>query len=410
MTVPNQDCQAFSGELEVTLKYRICYLSPLPSNSPGVGVKLRIDQIISAIRELDFVDLHIWSPDPTHEDTTHAMRNTVVSTCADLVVAGLATITTYLPRTFSAPVRYQLFNWLRQIKPDLVVVSHPTFTALIPTLVRTGYNIVIDTYNVEESIAHQMVRTVNKPQELAHWLCQYAVFHRMEHTLLARAKEVWAASEQDVNQFNHVLRDRASVVLVPNVIDSASYIPTDHAEPYSVGFAANYGYLPNEIAAEQLLLKIMPELRVTIPEARLYLIGRTPSKRLCDLAAETPNVVVTGTVEDTRPWIDRCAVLVAPIEHGSGTRLKILEGLAMAKPMVSTAKGCEGIAVQDGVHLLVRDVPSFAEAIASLLANPGDAQAMAQRGKILVAEQYSAKRLQMILGERLSSLLFVDAP
>lgn len=392
------------------LRQRVCYLSPLPSNSPGVGVKLRIDQMISAMRGLDFVDLHIWSPDPVHELATNAPRSAIMSACASLVVAGLATLTTYLPRPFPASTRHRILDTLQQIQPDLVVVSHPTFTALVPTLVRSGYRIVIDTYNVEESIARQMVRTVNNPQELAHWLCQYAVLHRMEHTMLARAMEVWAASEQDVEQFSHVLMNQVPVALVPNVVDIATYLPANNVEPFSVGFAANYGYLPNEIAAEQLLLNIMPELRLTVPEARLYLIGRTPSKRLCDLAAATPNVVVTGTVDDTRPWIARCAVLVAPIEHGSGTRLKILEGLAMTKPMVSTAKGCEGLAVQDGVHLIVRDIPLFSAAIAHLILNPGDSQAMAQRGRALVGEQYSTARLKMILGERLGSMLQADTP
>ncbi len=103
--------------------------------------------------------------------------------------------------------------------------------------------------------------------------------------------------------------------------------------------------------------------------------------------------------------MDRCAVLLAPLEQGSGTRLKILEGLAMAKPMVSTAKGCEGLDVQDGVHLLIRDIASFPAAIASLLLDPVGARAMGQRGQAFVAETYSITRLRATLGERLERIL-----
>lgn len=389
----------------MVLKHRVCYLTPLPVDYPMVGVRLRIDQMISAMTGLDFVDLLVWRPKASPQVDADAHRNAVATTCADLIVAGLALTTSYLPRQISETTKHTISSWLRDLRPDLVLATHPMFTPLVPGLIREGHNVVVDTYNVEQSIARQSMRLANNPPELAHALCQYAVLRRQERTLVPLAKEVWAVSDRDVEQLSRIVRGRAPVALVPSVIDIDRYTPASDEEPMTVGFFADFSYYPNEMAAEKLLTSILPALRKTVPGARLYLVGRNPSPRLRGLAAQVPDVVVTGTVDDTRPWIARCAVLAVPIEHGSGTRLKILEGLAMGKPMVTTAKGCEGLNVQDGIHLRIRDIRTFPAAISSLLLDPSDGHAMGQRGRALVAEKYSLTRLRTILSERLEEVL-----
>ena len=82
----------------------------------------------------------------------------------------------------------------------------------------------------------------------------------------------------------------------------------------------------------------------------------------------------------------------------------------MAKPVVSTAKGCEGLDVRDGVHLVIREIGSFPAAISSLLFDPGEARAMGQRGRAFVAENYSVTSLRTTLVERLDKLLNASTP
>ena len=364
------------------MKYCVCYLTPLPIDYPMVGVKIYLEQIISAINQLDCMDLHVWRPEVAQDRTAENDRNVLFSTCTDLIVAGLSMVVPYLPRTFSSSIKENIFRWLRDLKPDLVLVTHPMFTVLVPELISKGYRVVVDTFNVEQGNARQLIRLAKSVTERAHAFCHFAVMRREERTLLPLAKEVWTVSNQDADQLNQIVKHRTPVALVPTVVDINRYQPTNNVPPNSVGFFADFSFFPNEVAAEQMLCNILPGLRITIPGVRLYLVGRNPSSRLRSLAANMPDVVVTGTVEDTRPWMDRCSVLLsAPIEQGSGTRLKILEALAMAKPMVSTPKECEGSDVYDGTHLMIRDLRFFPEAISFLLNDPGYAREIGQRGR-----------------------------
>ena len=370
-----------------------------------VGVKIYLEQIISAINQLDCMELHVWRPEAAQDRTAENDRNVLFSTCTDLIVAGLAMVVPYLPRTLSSSLKENIFRWLRDLKPDLVLVTHPMFTVLVPELISKGYRVVVDTFNVEQANARQLMRLAKSVPERAHAFSHFAVMRREERTLLPLAKEVWTVSNQDADQLNQIVKQRTPVVLVPPVIDINLYVPTNNTESNTVGFIADFSFLPNEVAAEQMLGQILPDLRKTMSGVRLYLVGRNPSPRLRQLASKVPDVIVTGTVEDTLPWINRCAVLVSPLEQGSGTRLKILEALALAKPIVTTAKGCEGLDVQDGVHLMIRDLRSFPEAISFLFHEPGYAREMGQRGRKLIAEKYSGINLRIALGERLEALL-----
>jgi glycosyltransferase involved in cell wall biosynthesis len=119
-----------------------------------------------------------------------------------------------------------------------------------------------------------------------------------------------------------------------------------------------------------------------------------------------PGIVLTGYVDDVRPWLARAQAVVVPLRAGGGTRLKILEAMAMARPVVSTTMGSEGLDVTDGEHLLVADSPdAFATAVIRLLERRDVAEQLANRGRRLVAERYDwhaigARYAAMVLGLR----------
>jgi glycosyltransferase involved in cell wall biosynthesis len=124
------------------------------------------------------------------------------------------------------------------------------------------------------------------------------------------------------------------------------------------------------------------------PEARLAIVGRGDTRDLQRLAR--PSVEVTGEVPEVLPYLASASVVVVPIRMGGGTRLKVVEGLAMGKAMVSTTLGCEGIDVRDGTHLLVADDPQvFAQAVAEVLGNPDRAAMLGRHGRTLMEDEYS---------------------
>ncbi len=108
---------------------------------------------------------------------------------------------------------------------------------------------------------------------------------------------------------------------------------------------------------------------------------------------------------DTRPYVSRAGAFVVPLRMGSGTRLKVLEGLAMGRPLVSTSLGCEGIAAVNGEHLLVADEPrQFAQSVLRLLDDADLAAHLGRRGRTLVEDRYSWPSilggLETFMGER----------
>src|SRR4029077_19745479 len=104
---------------------------------------------------------------------------------------------------------------------------------------------------------------------------------------------------------------------------------------------------------------------------------------------QTPGVHVTGTVEDVRPYVERAAVYVVPLRIGGGSRLKILEALAMGGAVVSTSVGAEGLDVEHDHHILLADDPRvFAESVLRLLNDPRRCLALAVEGRRLVEQSY----------------------
>ena len=118
------------------------------------------------------------------------------------------------------------------------------------------------------------------------------------------------------------------------------------------------------------------------------MVGQKPPERLRRLHGQN-GVVVTGAVDDPRPYIAAAAVYVAPLRMGGGTRFKLLEAMALGRPIVSTSLGAEGFAVQSGRELMLADTPAdFATAVLRLLEAPAAAQALAQTGRAFAQAGY----------------------
>jgi len=133
--------------------------------------------------------------------------------------------------------------------------------------------------------------------------------------------------------------------------------------------------------------------------------GRNPPDRFVGRFRSAPEIEFKGAVEDMRSEIARVVVCVVPLRIGSGTRLKILEAAAMAKPIVSTRIGAEGLDFVNGEEILLADEPrEFARAVAHLLADPARRRAMGLAARRRVEAQYSLPVFRRALREALAPL------
>jgi glycosyltransferase involved in cell wall biosynthesis len=143
-----------------------------------------------------------------------------------------------------------------------------------------------------------------------------------------------------------------------------------------------------------------------VPECVLYVVGGSPPPELQRRAG--PNVVVTGYVDDIRPYVWRANLYVVPLRSGGGTRLKILEALAMGKAVVTTSIGCEGL--DAGEAMVVADEPvEFADAVITLLFDKARRRMLGENGVVLAREKYDWSVIGQYLQDTYQMLLAMKA-
>jgi GT2 family glycosyltransferase/glycosyltransferase involved in cell wall biosynthesis len=199
------------------------------------------------------------------------------------------------------------------------------------------------------------------------------------------------------------------VVVASNGADLSTWLPHARFQARTVLFAGHLAYLPNVDAVEFLLTEIWPKVRRQSPSARLILAGRDPSTAVLaavERAGSHLGIELCASPESMEDVARRASITVAPLRLGSGTRCKILDSMAWGLPVVSTTLGAEGIDVQDGEHLLVRDDPaSFAEAIVRLLSDAALWQTFRDASGELVRARYSWDRVFDPLNDALLELI-----
>jgi glycosyltransferase involved in cell wall biosynthesis len=265
---------------------------------------------------------------------------------------------------------------------------------------------VLDEHNIEYELLYRMYSSDRSPLRRAYNWLEYRKFRREEIRSWQEATGCVMTSAREQEMVRQII-GRKPITVVPNAVDVHNFVPSDTpVDPNAIVMTGLMRYRPNSDAALFFIREVMPRILATRPELVFYVVGAGPPDELKRLAG--PNVVVTDTVPDARPYVHKAAAFVVPLRMGSGTRLKVLEGLSMAKPMVSTTLGCEGIDVKNGEHLLVADEPAqLADAVLELLGNPELGARLGQCGRELVLRQYSwetvVEELERFYGELLGA-------
>ena len=186
----------------------------------------------------------------------------------------------------------------------------------------------------------------------------------------------------------------ARIAVVPNGVDLSHFQPgSDPVDPSRLIFNGAVTYEPNFDAVRYFVEQMLPTIRARAPGATLMVTGSTEGVPL-DGLTQRAGVSFTGFVEDLRPLVRQSAVCVVPLRKGGGTRLKVLEAMALGTPVVSTAKGVEGLEFEDGRELSIEDEPlRFAEATLMLMKGPQLRADRAARALERVQHQYGWDRI-----------------
>jgi len=227
---------------------------------------------------------------------------------------------------------------------------------------------------------------------------------RLERRASTTSSAVLACSDRDADSLTRICPG-ARVAVTPNVIDADSYRPAEQDDGRTVMFVGAMDWMPNRDAIEFFVRESWSRLLELAPHARLVVAGRNPSPEFARRFARHAEITFTGTVPDVRPFLAESAVSIVPLRIGSGTRIKILEAAAMAKPVVSTAIGAEGLRFTNGSEIIIEDAPfEFARAIANLLHDEPRRRKMGAAARRVVVDQYGMPALVRALRSALGAL------
>lgn len=225
--------------------------------------------------------------------------------------------------------------------------------------------IVLRSHNVEHLIWERLAEIERRPFRKWYLKLLAERLRRYEHWAIARVDAIAAMTPEDQKAL-HTLGARAPIHIAPVGIDTAQYTSALKPDPQVVFHIGAMDWLPNQEGMRWFLEKVWPLVSKQIPEARFRMAGKKmpPSFK----SFECASVEVGDFVQDAKAYMASGGIMVVPLFSGSGMRVKIIEGMAMGKAIVSTSIGIEGIPATDGQELLIADnEAAFADAVIRLL-------------------------------------------
>ncbi|MEZ4868704.1 MAG: glycosyltransferase [Caldilineaceae bacterium] len=371
---------------------RILLLTPQLPYPPHQGTTIRNYGLIRHLAARHTIDLITFlAPDQVcpPDNPLYALCRriaTLLQPVRTLRQRTLDTLRSPLPdmalRLESAAMHTLVHHWLQEsvTEPyDLVQIEGIEMAqygrhALVAGAPRPRPQLIFDDHNCEYLLQQRNALTdLRQPQRwpaAAYSLIQWQKLRTYERRICRQADAVLAVSPVDKAALQQ-LAPQANITVIANGIDAIKHAAPSAAvaaqPPYQLLFTGKMDYRPNIDAVLWFARQVLPLILAQEPQAHFQIVGMNPHPRLDELR-QNPAVTLMGGVASMAPYMQAAAVYVVPLRVGGGTRFKVLEAMAYAKPMVSTTLGVEGIELTNGCELLLADTPdAFAAAVVKLL-------------------------------------------
>jgi polysaccharide biosynthesis protein PslH len=300
-------------------------------------------------------------------------------------------------RNFDLRAQTRIAAIIETESPDLVQIEHSLLAAYRLGVPEAACRTVLSLHNIASDQYRGFACLSYAPARRVGYLAKAWLMRRAEARLLPQFDSCLAVSELDRARARR-LAPRVRCEVVENGVNCSAPLPA--TEGLSMLFTGVMNYPPNADGARWFCRAILPRIRAEAPGAAVVIVGHNPPAAVRSLA-RLEGVTVSGYVPDLTSCYREAAIAVAPLRAGGGTRLKILEAMALGRAVVATGTGCEGLAVEHRRHLLIADEPeAFADCAIRLLKDNALRERLAAAGRRLVEERYDWP----IIGARLRNL------
>lgn len=380
----------------------ILFLSHRLPYPPNKGDKIRSHALLRHLASRGTVHLGCFVDDPgdlMHLDTVREMTGgrchfELIGPAAK-ALRGAGALVTGRAITVASFASSRLEKYLeRQFQEtrfdDVVVFG----SAMAPYLFRPEFEphrVLFDMVDVDSDKWHQYS---NASKGLFKWLYkrEAVMLEKTERSAARLFGRTLFVSEFEAETFRGIAPECADKIgALTNGVDLTYFAPGEFDNPFSaeecpIVMTGHMDYRPNYEGALWFVREILPLVRKSVPNARAYFVGASPSPAL--RAAASPAVTVTGRVPDVRPYLQFAGAVVAPLRIARGVQNKVLEAMAMARPVIATREATRALGVRSGTHLWVANDPQhFSDAIVSALR--GGHENIAQAGREYVTQNHS---------------------
>lgn len=376
---------------------------------PNKGDKVRSYHLLKHLCQQHHVFLGTFVDDP--KDEVHV--ETVRALCADLHVARLRPPLARLSSLAglltgqSLSVRYYHDSGMQRWVNDTLVGQQIDTIIIFSSVMaqyaqpESGINqppMVVDFVDVDSAKWTQYAGAHRWPMS---WIYRRegALLQKFERDVASRAKKSFFVTENETALFQKIAPEcTGSVIAMSNGVDTGYFSPDPllitpfdgpgvASDQISLVFTGAMDYWPNIDAVTWFVRQILPVLRQTRPQIRFYIVGRNPPPSVLALAGNA--VVVTGTVNDVRPYLQHATLVVAPLRVARGLQNKILEAMAMGKPVVASRSCALGLDATQDELVSASGVRGFVHEILALLASPTRAVSIGEAARRRVIRNYS---------------------
>jgi len=261
---------------------------------------------------------------------------------------------------------------------------------------RKGTTILLRQHNVESQIMERVYKKEGNLIKRLFLLYQFIKLRNYERNITGRFDRVYMITKED-QELMHKLNPETNLALLPAGVDTEKYYPLPKSsqgnEPI-ITFLGSLSWYPNIDGLRWFVNNVFPKVIKGIPNVKLYIVGKDPSSELLKYKTSYPNnIVITGYVEDERPYIAQSDVFIVPLFIGGGMRIKILNALAMRMPVISTSIGAEGIDTTDGAICIADTAEHFLEQTLEIMRNKEVAERFAATGYELILRNYDNRNI-----------------
>jgi len=380
----------------------ICNKSPWPASEGGpIAMNQLIEGLADAGHDIKVLAINTnkYSVDANQIPSAYRQKTNIelvyVNLAIKLIPAFLNLFTNnsyHVERFITRDFENKLIEILERNTFDIVQIETLFQSPYINTIRKySDAKIVLRAHNIEHLIWKRVAENQKNPLKKFYISHLAKTLELYEKNIVKDYDGVVPITKKDAEFFNN-LTDKP-VLPLPFGVDLDKIQSQNNAESELAMFhIGSMNWMPNEEGIKWFIDEVWPQVEAQLPEVKLYLAGREMPEWLNKLNRK--NIIVVGEVENAHNFIKSKAISIAPLFSGSGIRIKIIESMAMARAVISTTIGAEGINVKSGENILIADnKKDFLEAIRLLFSKPDLVVEIGNNARLLIEKEHNTKKI-----------------